>query len=100
MRQPQVPSKQDTTGNDSMKFDSRDASNNNDNKSTGDAKSRVSSPISNSQSTVPQSSSIFPANSSSSNAPMSAIGQSPELSYFSGYNFSCEFLHPDNASNY
>ncbi|XP_020534183.2 protein TIME FOR COFFEE isoform X6 [Jatropha curcas] len=66
MRQPQGPTKQEIA-NDSMRFDS-----NSNNKSTGDAKSRVSSPISNSPSTIPQSSSIPPTNSSSS-TPMSAI---------------------------
>lgn len=71
LRQPQAPSKQEIVGNDSTKFDSRE----NHNKSTSDAKSRVSSPISNSQSTVPQSSSIPQSNSSSSAAPMSAIGE-------------------------
>ncbi|XVF38191.1 hypothetical protein REPUB_Repub20aG0078600 [Reevesia pubescens] len=68
MRQPQVPSKQDIIGNDLVKFDSRGV-----NKPNNDAKSRVSSPISNSQSTLPQSSSILPSNSNSSATPMSAI---------------------------
>ncbi|XVF28880.1 hypothetical protein REPUB_Repub15cG0070700 [Reevesia pubescens] len=65
MRQPQVPSKLDIIGNDSIKFDSREVNNkpNND----------VSSLISNSPSTVPQSSSILPSNSNSSAPPMSAI---------------------------
>ncbi|XP_021636853.2 protein TIME FOR COFFEE isoform X4 [Hevea brasiliensis] len=70
MRQPQGPTKQEVVANDSMKFDSKEVSNN---KSTGDAKSRVSSPISNSPSPIPQSSSIPPTNSSSSATPMSAI---------------------------
>ncbi|KAJ6980661.1 LOW QUALITY PROTEIN: protein TIME FORFFEE-like isoform X3 [Populus alba x Populus x berolinensis] len=70
LRQPQGATKQEIMGNDSIKFDFREA---NHNKTTSDAKSRVSSPISNSQSTVPQSSSIPPSNSSSSAAPMSAI---------------------------
>ncbi|XP_021691913.2 protein TIME FOR COFFEE isoform X2 [Hevea brasiliensis] len=70
MRQPQGPTKQEVVANDSMKFDSRELSNH---KSTGDAKSRVSSPISNSPSTIPHSSSIPPTNSSSSATPMSAI---------------------------
>ncbi|XWS13619.1 hypothetical protein CRYUN_Cryun36dG0053400 [Craigia yunnanensis] len=68
MRQPQVPSKQDIIGNDSVKFDTREV-----NKPNNDAKSRVSSPISNSPSTLPQSSSILPSNSNSSATPMSAI---------------------------
>ncbi|KAI9181230.1 hypothetical protein LWI28_012734 [Acer negundo] len=46
--------------------------NNNMNGSTSDAKSRVSSPISNSPSTPTQPSTNLPTNSSSSNAPMSA----------------------------
>ncbi|KAJ4722430.1 Protein TIME FOR COFFEE [Melia azedarach] len=71
MRQPQGPSKQEIVGADLV---SRETNNsNNNNKSTGDAKSRVSSPISNSPSTLPLSSSILPTNSSSSTAPMSAI---------------------------
>ncbi|KAJ6351213.1 hypothetical protein OIU78_007195 [Salix suchowensis] len=69
LRQPQAPTKQEIVGNDSTKIDSRE----NHNKSTSDAKSSVSSPISNSQSTVPQSSSIPHSNSSSSAAPTSAI---------------------------
>ncbi|KAF9673923.1 hypothetical protein SADUNF_Sadunf10G0074300 [Salix dunnii] len=69
LRQPQGATKQEIMGNDSIKFDFSEA---NHNKTTSDAKSRVSSPISNSQSTVPQSSSI-PPNSSCSAAPMSAI---------------------------
>jgi hypothetical protein len=72
LRQPQGATKQEIMGNDSIKFDFREA---NHNKTTSDAKSRVSSPISNSQSTVPQPSSIPPSNSSSSAAPMSAIGE-------------------------
>ncbi|MBA0651614.1 hypothetical protein Goklo_018924 [Gossypium klotzschianum] len=68
MRQPQVPSKQEIIGNDSAKFDSREV-----NKPNNDSKSVVSSPISNSPSTLPQSSSILPSNSSSSATPMSAI---------------------------
>ncbi|KAJ0093186.1 hypothetical protein Patl1_25394 [Pistacia atlantica] len=67
MRQPQGPSKQEIMGVDS---NSKEINNN---KSTSDSKSRVSSPISNSPSTLPQSSSILPTNSSSSTAPMSAI---------------------------
>ncbi|KAG8636705.1 protein TIME FOR COFFEE isoform X2 [Manihot esculenta] len=69
MRQPQVPTKQEILVNDSIKFDSREVSNH---KSNGDAKSRVSSPISNSPSTVPHSSPIPPTNSSSSATLMSA----------------------------
>ncbi|TYI06119.1 hypothetical protein ES332_A10G135600v1 [Gossypium tomentosum] len=68
MRQPQVPSKQDTNGNDSVKFDSREV-----NKHNLDSKSRVSSPISYSPSTLPQPSSNIPSNSNSSATPMSAI---------------------------
>ncbi|XP_021290146.1 protein TIME FOR COFFEE isoform X3 [Herrania umbratica] len=67
MRQPQVP-KQEIIGNDSVKFDAKEV-----NKPNNDAKSRVSSPISNSPSTLPQSSSILPPNSNSSAIPMSAI---------------------------
>ncbi|KAJ6721560.1 PROTEIN TIME FOR COFFEE [Salix viminalis] len=70
LRQPQGATKQESMGNDSIKFDFSEA---NHNKTTSDAKSRVSSPISNSQSTVPQSSLIPPSNSSCSAAPMSAI---------------------------
>ncbi|KAB5537814.1 hypothetical protein DKX38_015347 [Salix brachista] len=69
LRQPQGATKQESMGNDSIKFDFSEA---NHNKTTSDAKSRVSSPISNSQSTVPQSSLIPPSNSSCSAAPMSA----------------------------
>lgn len=72
MRQPQGPSKQEI-----MVVDSNSKEINS--KSTSDSKSRVSSPISNSPSTLPQSSSILPTNSSSSIAPMSAIG---ELEFF------------------
>ncbi|KAK4847517.1 hypothetical protein QYF36_002760 [Acer negundo] len=53
--------------------------NNNMNGSTSDAKSRVSSPISNSPSTPTQPSTNLPTNSSSSNAPMSATGDFIEL---------------------
>ncbi|XP_022721738.1 protein TIME FOR COFFEE-like isoform X3 [Durio zibethinus] len=67
-RQPQVPSKLDIIGNDSVKFDSREV-----NKPNSDAKSRVSSPISNSPSTLPQSSSILPSNANSSATPISTI---------------------------
>lgn len=73
MRQPQVPTKPEiVVANDSIKFDLREVSNH---KSTVDAKSRVSSPISNSPSTIPHSSSIPPTNSSSSATPMSATGK-------------------------
>lgn len=75
LRQPQAPTKQEIVGNDSTKIDSRE----NHNKSTSDAKSSVSSPISNSQSTVPQSSSIPHSNSSSSAAPTSAIGEFEQM---------------------
>ncbi|PPD98989.1 hypothetical protein GOBAR_DD03988 [Gossypium barbadense] len=68
MRQPQVPLKQDTNGNDSVKFDSREV-----NKHNLDSKSRVSSPISYSPSTLPQPSSNLPSNSNSSATTMSAI---------------------------
>ncbi|WCJ23728.1 time for coffee [Euphorbia peplus] len=64
MRQGPAP-KVEIVANDSMRFDSREVSN-----SRADAKSRVSSPISNSQSTHQHSSAIPPTNSSSS---MSAI---------------------------
>ncbi|XVF63147.1 hypothetical protein PTKIN_Ptkin09bG0065500 [Pterospermum kingtungense] len=68
MRQPQGPSKQDIIGNDLVKSDSREV-----NKPNNDAKSRVSSPISNSPSTHPQLSSILPSNSNSSATQMSTI---------------------------
>ncbi|GLT76824.1 hypothetical protein SLA2020_484600 [Shorea laevis] len=67
MGRPQGPSKQDAIGGDLIKFESREV-----NKPSGDAKSSVSSPISNSASAVPQSSSILPSNSNSSATPMSA----------------------------
>ncbi|KAG2727518.1 hypothetical protein I3760_01G160600 [Carya illinoinensis] len=67
-RQPQGLCKLEILGTDSMKFDPREA-----NKSSCDAKSRVSSPISNSACAVPQSSSILPQNSSSSVAPISTV---------------------------
>ncbi|GMI69951.1 TIME FOR COFFEE [Hibiscus trionum] len=63
MRQPQVPSKQDINGNDSREV----------NKHNNDSKSRVSSPISNFLSTIPQSSSILPSNYNPSATPVSAI---------------------------
>ncbi|KAJ8766392.1 hypothetical protein K2173_022451 [Erythroxylum novogranatense] len=68
MNQPQGSSRQDMVAGDGMKFDSsKEVSNH---KLTADAKSRVSSPISNS---LPQSSSIPSTNSSScAAAPMSA----------------------------
>lgn len=69
MRQPQGPTKQEITATDSIKFESREA-----NKSTSDAKSRVSSPISNSPCAPPQLTSAFPQNSSSSVTSMSATG--------------------------
>uniref|UniRef100_A0A5B7AP23 Protein TIME FOR COFFEE n=1 Tax=Davidia involucrata TaxID=16924 RepID=A0A5B7AP23_DAVIN len=65
MTQSQGPSKKEIMANDSAKLDSRET-----NKSSSDAKSRVSSPISNSPSTAPM---IFPQNSSSSVAPLSAV---------------------------
>ncbi|CAK9161627.1 unnamed protein product [Ilex paraguariensis] len=61
-------SKKEVVSNESAKFDSREL-----NKSTSDSKSRVSSPISNSPSTNPQSSAILPQNSSSSATPISAV---------------------------
>lgn len=70
MRQPQGQGpKQETVGNDSVKVDSRE-----DSKPSGDAKFRVSSPISNSPSMVPPSSSVLPPNSNSAPAPISAMG--------------------------
>ncbi|KAJ9700315.1 hypothetical protein PVL29_005893 [Vitis rotundifolia] len=68
MRQSQGPSKQEIMANDSLKFDSREV-----NKSTNEAKSRVSSPISNSPSSAQQSSSMLPQNSNSSAPPLSAV---------------------------
>ncbi|KAI6688812.1 hypothetical protein NL676_025640 [Syzygium grande] len=68
MRQPQGPSKNEAVGSDLVKFDSRE-----ENNSTGDAKSRISSPISNSQSGAPPSSSVLPQNSGSSAPPLTAI---------------------------
>lgn len=65
MRQPQAPPKQEPSTTDSMKFDP---------KSTTDAKSRVSSPISNSSSALPTPSTL-PQNSSSSVTPISATGE-------------------------
>ncbi|KAJ7954900.1 Protein TIME FOR COFFEE [Quillaja saponaria] len=68
MRQPQGPLKQEIMANDSMKFDSREV-----NKSSVDAKSRLSSPISNSQLAQPLSSSILPQNSNSPVTHISAV---------------------------
>ncbi|XP_038705590.1 protein TIME FOR COFFEE-like isoform X2 [Tripterygium wilfordii] len=70
LRQPQVPSKQEAIGNDSAKLDYGEVSNN---KSSADAKSRVSSPISNSPSTAPQSSLILHTNGSTAPTNMSAV---------------------------
>ncbi|XP_068327983.1 protein TIME FOR COFFEE-like isoform X2 [Pyrus communis] len=67
-RQPQGPTKQEITATDSIKFESRETNN----KFTSDAKSRVSSPISNSPCVVPQLTSPFPQNSCSSVTSMSA----------------------------
>lgn len=67
MRQPQGPSKIEALGVDLAKFDSRE-----ENNSTGDAKSRISSPTSNSQSGAPLSSSALPQNSGSSAPPLTA----------------------------
>ncbi|KAI4317795.1 hypothetical protein L6164_025636 [Bauhinia variegata] len=64
MRQPQGPTRQEIMANDS-----REANN----KSSSDGKSRVSSPISNSQSAQLLSSSVPPQNSISSAAPLSAV---------------------------
>ncbi|KAA8527584.1 hypothetical protein F0562_034701 [Nyssa sinensis] len=61
MTQSQGTSKKEMMVNDSVKLDSRET-----NKSNSDAKSRVSSPMSNSQSTAPHSSVMVPQNSSSS----------------------------------
>ena len=69
MRQSQGPSKQEIMSNDSPKFDPREV-----NKSSNEAKSRVSSPISNSPSSAQQSSSMLPQNSNSSAPPLSAVG--------------------------
>ncbi|PSR85370.1 Protein TIME FOR COFFEE like [Actinidia chinensis var. chinensis] len=63
--QGQGPSKKEIVGNDLAKFDV--------NKSTGDAKSRVSSPISNSTSVAPLLSPVLLQNSSSSAAHLSAV---------------------------
>ncbi|XP_054805510.1 protein TIME FOR COFFEE-like isoform X3 [Prosopis cineraria] len=68
MRQPQGIPKQEPLANDLLKFDSRDTS-----KSSGDGKSRISSPISNSQSAPPLSSSVPPQGSSTSITPLSAV---------------------------
>ena len=59
--QSQVPSRKEIVGNDL-------------NKSSSDAKSRVSSPISNATTIAPQSSALLLQNSSSSAAPLSAVG--------------------------
>ncbi|XP_061354400.1 protein TIME FOR COFFEE isoform X2 [Gastrolobium bilobum] len=64
MRQPQGPSKQEIMANS----DSREG-----HKSSNDAKSRISSPISNSQSAQPLSSSLPPQNSSSSVISLSVV---------------------------
>ncbi|TQD71351.1 hypothetical protein C1H46_043115 [Malus baccata] len=69
-RQPQGPTKQEITPTDSIKFESRETNN----KFTSDAKSRVSSPISNSPCVVPQLTSPFPQNSCFSVTSMSAAG--------------------------
>ncbi|KAL6971466.1 hypothetical protein U1Q18_031143 [Sarracenia purpurea var. burkii] len=68
MTQTQGPSKKEIMANDLAKFDSREL-----NKSNSDVKSRISSPISNSASTTPQSSSIVPQNSCPSTTPISAV---------------------------
>ncbi|KAM1304635.1 hypothetical protein FF1_022161 [Malus domestica] len=67
-RQPQGPTKQEITPTDSIKFESRETIN----KFTSDAKSRVSSPISNSPCVIPQLTSPFPQNSCFSVTSMSA----------------------------
>ncbi|KAF7837258.1 protein TIME FOR COFFEE isoform X2 [Senna tora] len=68
MRQPQGISKQETLANDLLKFDSRET-----NKSSGDGKSSVSSPISNTQSAAPLPLPVPPQNSSTSIALLSAV---------------------------
>lgn len=68
MTQPQGPSKNEALASDLVKFDLRE-----ENNSTGDAKSRISSPISTSQSGAPLSSSVLPQNSSSSAPPLTAV---------------------------
>ncbi|XP_057475867.1 protein TIME FOR COFFEE-like isoform X2 [Actinidia eriantha] len=68
MTQTQGPSKKEITANDSAKFDPREL-----NKSSSDAKSRISSPFSNSNSTAPQSTSVLTQNSSPSPTPVSAV---------------------------
>ncbi|XAR57209.1 hypothetical protein NMG60_11025267 [Bertholletia excelsa] len=68
MTQSQSTSKKEAMADDSAKFDSREV-----NKSSSDAKSRVSSPISNSTSTAPQSSTVLQQNSSSSATLLSAV---------------------------
>ncbi|KAM1234533.1 hypothetical protein ACFX2J_004099 [Malus domestica] len=67
-RQPQGPTKQYIIATDSIKFESRETNN----KFTNDAKSRVSSSISNSPCVVPQLTSPFRQNSCSSATSMSA----------------------------
>ncbi|KAK4266376.1 hypothetical protein QN277_027312 [Acacia crassicarpa] len=68
MRQPQGTSKQETTANDLLKSDSKEM-----NKSHGDVKSWVSSPISNSQSAPSLSSSVPPQNSRTSITILSTV---------------------------
>ncbi|XP_028789350.1 protein TIME FOR COFFEE-like isoform X2 [Neltuma alba] len=68
MRQPQGISKQETTANDLLKCDSKDM-----NKSCGDGKFWVSSPISNSQSAPSISSSVPPQNSRTSITILSTV---------------------------
>ncbi|TQE07209.1 hypothetical protein C1H46_007262 [Malus baccata] len=62
--------KQEITATDSIKFESKETNN----KFTSDAKSRVSSPISNSPCVVPQLTSPFPQNSCFFVTSMSAAG--------------------------
>ncbi|KAM1007540.1 hypothetical protein ACFX2A_004186 [Malus domestica] len=69
-RQPQGPTKQYIIATDSIKFESRETNN----KFTNEAKSRVSSSISNSPCVVPQLTSPFRQNSCSSVTSMSAAG--------------------------
>lgn len=83
-RQPQGPTKQEIVVTDSIKFESREA-----NKSTSDAKSRVSSPISNSPCALPQLPSAFTQNSSSSVTSLSAVGGYFKLSQSSVLFISC-----------
>ncbi|GMH18824.1 hypothetical protein Nepgr_020665 [Nepenthes gracilis] len=68
MRQSQGPSKQEVTSNDSPEVDFRGT-----NKSSSDSKSRVTSPVSNSPSVLPQTYSVLPQNSISSTPPLCEV---------------------------